>query len=55
VARVWEALKAVEPHRATVEFGMDLSVGAGGLTGLLAKASGSATLTVTLEWSSGDA
>jgi Trypsin-co-occurring domain 1 len=52
--RVTAALKAANPDRASVEFGIDLAVESGGLTGLLAKASGAATLKVTLSWGSGD-
>jgi hypothetical protein len=48
--RVSAALKSVRPDRAEVEFGIDVTVESGALTGLLAKGSGTATLKVTLEW-----
>ncbi len=48
--RVTGALERVRPDKATVEFGIDVGVESGGLTGLLAKGSGSATLKITLEW-----
>lgn len=51
--RVVSALKGVQPDRASVEFGIDVSVESGALTGLLAKGTGGATLKVTLEWGSG--
>ena len=37
-------------ERATVEFGLDLAVKAGKLTGLLVEGNSTATLKVTLEW-----
>jgi hypothetical protein len=49
-ARVTTALDKVRPDRAAVEFGVDVGVETGGLTGLIAKGTGSATLKVTLEW-----
>ena len=48
-----EALARVKPDHATVEFGVDASVEAGGLTALIVKGTGSATLKITLEWGSG--
>jgi Trypsin-co-occurring domain 1 len=51
--RVVAALKSAHPDRASVEFGIDVAVEAGALTGLLAKGSGGATLKVTLSWGGG--
>jgi hypothetical protein len=50
--RVTNALSRVRPDKATVEFGIDVGVEAGGLTALLVKGTGTATLKVTLEWES---
>jgi hypothetical protein len=44
------ALESAKPNRAAVEFGLDVGVESGGLTALLVKGTGSATLTITLEW-----
>lgn len=52
--RVSEAIKSAKPDRASVEFGIDVTVEAGALTGLLARGSGAATLKVTLYWDGGD-
>jgi NTP-dependent ternary system trypsin peptidase co-occuring protein len=43
-------LSRVEPKRAAVEFGVDVGVETGGLTALIVKGSGTATLKITLEW-----
>jgi hypothetical protein len=51
--RVTAALETAKPGRASVEFGIDVAIESGALTGLLAKGSGGATLKVTLSW--GDA
>ena len=48
--RVTAALDRVKPDSASVEFGVDVGVEAGALTGLIAKGTGNATLKVTLEW-----
>jgi hypothetical protein len=48
--RVTAALRSAQPKKAAVEFGIDVGVESGGLTGLLAKGTGSATLKITLEW-----
>src|SRR3954471_6721236 len=48
--RVTASLTRAKPDKATVEFGIDVGIETGGLTGLLAKGSGSATLKITLEW-----
>ena len=53
--RVTAALESARPEKATVEFGIDVGVETGGLTGLLAKGTGSATLKITLEWAPGAA
>jgi hypothetical protein len=49
---VTSALRSAKPDRATVEFGLDVGVEAGGLTALLVKGTGTATLKITLEWES---
>ena len=46
-------LQRVEPKRASVEFGIDVGVESSGLTALLVKGSGTATLKITLEWERG--
>ncbi len=51
--RVTSALSTVKPARAAVEFGVDIGVESGALTGLIAKGSGNATLKITLEWEAG--
>jgi hypothetical protein len=43
-------LQRVEPRRASVEFGVDVGVESGGLTALIVKGTGAATLKITLEW-----
>jgi Trypsin-co-occurring domain 1 len=53
--RVTAAFEHVKPDKASVEFGIDIGVESGGLTGLLAKGTGSATLKITLEWEAGAA
>jgi hypothetical protein len=50
--KVTSALRSAAPDRATVEFGVDIGVEAGGLTALIVKGSGTATLKITLEWES---
>ena len=47
---VTQALKKVEPQHATVAFNVEVSIEAGELTALIAKGSGTASITVTLEW-----
>jgi hypothetical protein len=47
---VVEAIGKVRPERASVEFGLDLAVKSGKLTGLLVEGDATATLKVTLEW-----
>lgn len=46
-----DALSKVSPDSATVEFGLDVRVESGKLTGLLVSGSGEASLKVTLNWS----
>lgn len=43
-------LAKVKPDKATVAFGVDVSVESTGLTALIVKGAGTATLTITLEW-----
>jgi hypothetical protein len=47
---VLAALDHLWPERASVEFGLDLAVKSGKLTGLLVEGDATATLKVTLEW-----
>jgi Trypsin-co-occurring domain 1 len=49
--RIVDALRRAKPDKATVEFGLDVGVGASRLTSLLVKGSGTATIHVTMEWS----
>ena len=51
---VKNAVAAVKPETATVEFGLDVEVEAGKLTGLLVSGSGAASLKVTLSWKGSD-
>ena len=50
-ATVTAALQKVRPHKATVEFGLELGVESGKLTSLLVKGTGKANLKIVLEWS----
>lgn len=43
-------LHKVQPVRATVKFGIDISIESGKLTAVLAKGSNTANLEITLEW-----
>lgn len=43
-------LDRVTPHTASVEFGLEISAEPGFLTAALVKGSGTAHLTITLEW-----
>lgn len=52
---VKSALAKAAPDKVTAEFGLDLAVKSGALTTLLVGGGGNASLTVTLEWGSGDA
>jgi hypothetical protein len=47
---LWDALKAISPDKATVEFDLDLALKAGLLTAILVKHSAQASLKITLEW-----
>jgi len=47
---IYNALKAVEPTKAKVQFGIVVGAEAGQLTALVVKGSGKASLKVTLEW-----
>jgi|SRR5215211_1116166 len=49
-AAVLLALDHVRPEQASVEFGLDLAVKSGRLTGLLVEGDAAATLRVTLKW-----
>jgi hypothetical protein len=48
--RMTAAFDRVKPDRAAVEFGVDVGVESGGLTALIVKGTGTATIKVTLEW-----
>jgi hypothetical protein len=50
--QVQGALQRAKPRRATVAFGLDIGVESGQLTSLLVKGTGTATITITLEWGS---
>ena len=50
-ANITEALSKARPTKANVEFGLQVAVEAGKLTALLVKGSGTATLKISLEWS----
>jgi len=43
-------LKRVSPDKATIEFGVEMSLEAGKLTALIVKGTGSANLKISLEW-----
>jgi hypothetical protein len=49
-ASILESLKRIQPKKATVEFGIDIGLESGKLTALLVKGTGTASITVTLEW-----
>jgi|SRR5215213_52179 len=46
------SIEKVKPQKASVEFGIEVAVESGQLTALLVKGSGTANITVTLEWGS---
>ena len=48
---LWESLKKVGPQKATIEFGFEIGVANGELTGYFVKGTGKTNLKVTLEWS----
>ena len=47
LVKTWEKVK---PHKASVEFGLEIGVESGTLTTLLASTTGSANLKISLEW-----
>ena len=49
-ASVHSAMQKAQPHKASVEFGLEIALEAGQLTALVVKGSGTANLKVTLEW-----
>ena len=49
---IMDALKTIQPKKATVEFGIQAAVEAGKLTALLVSGTGTASIKVTLEWGS---
>ncbi len=50
-AAVIVPLRKVKPHKASVEFGLEVALEAGKLTTLLTQSSTTANLKITLEWS----
>lgn len=50
---VLAAMKKIRPTKATVELGFGIAVESGGLVALFGKGKGDASITVTLEWESG--
>jgi hypothetical protein len=48
-----ESLDRVKPRKASLEFGLEVAMESGQLTALLVKGSGTAHLTITLEWGEG--
>ena len=49
-AQLAQAFAAIQPDKASVEFGLKLSTKAGALTALLVDGSGDASLKIGLEW-----
>jgi hypothetical protein len=49
---VKDAIDSIGPERASVEFGVQVAVKSGQLTGLVVEGSGQASLKVTLGWGS---
>ncbi|MEO0840006.1 MAG: CU044_2847 family protein [Cyanobacteria bacterium J06643_5] len=47
---VFGTLEKVKPNKATVKFGMEISVDSGALTAVIVKGSGKANLEISLEW-----
>ncbi len=47
---ILDALKRIQPKKATVEFGLEVGLESGKLTALLVKGTGTASINVTLEW-----
>ncbi len=50
---VWSVLKKVSPDKASAEFGFEVGIENGQLTGLFVKGSGKGNLKLTLEWGGG--
>lgn len=50
VSTVWHVLQKIRPTKGTAEFGIEVGIENGTLTGLLVKGSGKANVKVTLEW-----
>lgn len=48
---VWDTLKKIAPDKASVEFGVEVGLENGQITGLFVKGSGKGNLKITLEWS----
>jgi hypothetical protein len=51
IETLWTSLQKAAPEKATVEFGFEIAVKNGELTGIFVKGSGKTNLKVTLEWS----
>jgi hypothetical protein len=47
---IWTVLEKVGPQKASVEFGVEVGLENGQVTGLFVKGSGKANLKITLEW-----
>jgi hypothetical protein len=47
------SIEKVKPRKASVQFGLNVSAQEGKLTALLVQGSGTASVTVTLEWGNG--
>src|SRR5262245_27345548 len=50
-AKLRSALQEAAPTKATAEFGVSFSVESGKLAAVIAKGTGTANITITLEWS----
>ena len=50
---LWETLKKIGPQKATLEFGFEIGIQNGQLTGFFVKGGGKANMKVTLEWAGG--
>lgn len=47
---IWTVLQKVGPQKASVEFGVEVGLESGQVTGLFVKGTGKANLKITLEW-----
>src|ERR1700679_3886992 len=47
---VWNTLEKIAPDKASVEFGFEVGLENGQITGLFVKGSGKGNLKITLEW-----